>query len=110
MATRLFSFFFLILSLNIHSQATKELIDSLNTINDHQKKVELCRKIAVKLQKLDWDRAIKYIELAESEARKTENSELTLAYVYVTAGKIYASKEVFDVSGKNGQIDHAFSA
>jgi len=100
MATRLFSYFFLILSLSIHSQSTKELIDGLNTINDHQKKVELCRKIALRLQKLDWDRAIKYIELAESEAKKTENTELMLAYVYVTAGKMYASKEVFDVSLK----------
>lgn len=99
--TRLFSLFFLLISVGIHSQSsTKELIDSLNTISDHQKKVELCRDIALRLQKSDWDRAIKYIELAEAEARKTENSELTLAHVYVTAGKMYASKEVFDVALK----------
>lgn len=99
--TRLFSFFFLILAITIHSQpSTKELIDSLNSINDHQKKVELCSKIALILQKCDWDRAIKYIELAEAEAVKTENSELTLAHVYVAAGKMYASKEVFDVALK----------
>ncbi|MFH6999721.1 hypothetical protein ACHRVZ_17500 [Flavobacterium sp. FlaQc-57] len=101
MMTRLFSLFFLILAITIHSQpSTKELIDSLNSINDHQKKVELCSKIALRLQKSDWDRAIKYIELAEAEAVKTENSELTLAHVYVAAGKMYASKEVFDVALK----------
>jgi DNA-binding CsgD family transcriptional regulator len=101
MMTRLFSFFFLILSCSIHSQSsTKELIDSLNTINDHQKKVELCREIALRLQKTDWDRAIKYIELAEAEAKKTKDSELTLAQVYITTGKMYNSKDVVDIALK----------
>ena len=78
--------------------STKELIDSLSSSSNHQKKVELCRKIALNLQKSDWDRAIKYIELAEAEAKKTNDPELTLAYVYVTAGKMYASKEVLDIA------------
>ncbi|WP_428229979.1 hypothetical protein [Flavobacterium sp.] len=98
MMTRLFSLFFLFLSYNIHSQSTKEMIDRLNTIDDHQKKVELCRKIALSLQKSDWDRAIKYIELAEAEAKKTEESDVTLANVYITAGKMYASKDVLDIA------------
>lgn len=101
MITRLFSLFILFISIGIHAQtSTKELIDGLNSINDHQKKVELCLRIALSLQKSDWSRAIKYIELAEVEATKTKNSELTLAHVYVTAGKMYASKEVFDVTLK----------
>ena len=95
---RLFSIFFLILSFSIHSQSTKEMIDSLNTISDHQKKVELCQKIAVSLQKSDWDRALKYIELAETEAKKAKESEVTLANVYITAGKMYASKDVLDIA------------
>lgn len=96
--TRLFSILFLILSFTIHSQSTKEMIDSLNSINDHQKKVELCRKIALNLQKSDWDRALKYIELAETEAKKANESEVTLAQVYITAGKMYASKDVLDIA------------
>lgn len=101
MMTRLFSLFLLFISIIIQAQtSTKELIDSLNSINDHQKKVELCLKIAVSLQQTDWSRAIKYIELAGTEAAKTENSELTLAHVYVITAKMYASKEVFDVALK----------
>ena len=101
MMTRLFSLFFLFISTIIHAQSsTKELIDGLNSINDHQKKVELSLRIALSLQKTDWSRAIKYIELAEVEAAKTQNSDLTLAHVYVAAGKMYASKEVFDVTLK----------
>jgi tetratricopeptide (TPR) repeat protein len=99
MMARIFLTFFLFLSLSIHSQSsTQELIDNLNSINDSQKKVELCRKIALSLQNSDWDRAIKYIELAEAEAKKTKNSELTLASVYITAGKMYSSKEVLDIA------------
>lgn len=97
--TRFFTLFFLVLSLSVHSQSsTKELIDSVNTINNHEKKVELCRKIALRLQKTDWDRAIKYIELAETEAKNSRVSDLTLANVYVTAGKMYSSKEVLDIA------------
>lgn len=99
MLVRLLSLLFFIQSISIHSQSsTKELIDSLNSINNHQEKSELSRKIALRLQKSDWDRAIKYIELAESEAKKIEESELTLANVYSTAGKMYASKDVLDIA------------
>ncbi|KIC02682.1 hypothetical protein OA88_07055 [Flavobacterium sp. JRM] len=99
MIARLFSLFFLFLSFNIHSQAsTQELIDSLNSINNHQKKADLCRKIALSLKETDWDRAIKYIELAETEAKKSQTSDLTLAEVYITAAKMYSSKEVLDIA------------
>jgi len=99
MSTRLFSILFFIFSFSIHSQSsTKEMIDSVNTISDHLKKAELCTKIALRLQKTDWDRAIKYIELAESEARKTKEPEITLAGVYITSGKIYSAREVLDVA------------
>ncbi|WP_291145946.1 hypothetical protein [Flavobacterium sp. UBA7680] len=71
MRLRIFLLFFSIISLDIHSQSsTKEMIDSLNTISNHEKKASLCSKIALKLQNSDWDRAIKYIELAETEAKK----------------------------------------
>ncbi|MBS7232216.1 hypothetical protein KHA90_14410 [Flavobacterium psychroterrae] len=99
--TRLFSFFFLFLSFNIYSQSSaQDMIDSLNSINNPQKKVELCRKIALKLKNSDWDRAIKYIELAEAEAKKTKDPELNLAQVYITAGKMYNSKDVLDIALK----------
>lgn len=96
---RLLVFFLVFFTLNSYSQSsTKELIDSLNTIDDHEKKVELCLKIAVKLQDSDWNRAVKYVELAEAEAKKTANSDLLLAQVYKTAGSIYSSKDVLDVT------------
>lgn len=99
MIARLFLVSFLILSFSVHSQtSTKELIDSLNSINDHEKKANLCREIALRLQNSDWDRAIKYIELAEVEAKNSDTSEFTLASVYVTAGKMYSSKEVLDIA------------
>lgn len=99
MIYRLFFFLFIFLSFSIYSQSsTKELIDSLNSINDHQKKTVLCSQIAVRLKNADWERAIKYIEIAEYEAKKTSQPELTLAQVYITAGKMYSSKEVLDIA------------
>jgi hypothetical protein len=96
---RLFAFLLILFTLNSYSQSsTKELIDSLNTIDDHEKKVDLCLKIAIKLQDSDWNRALKYIELAEAEAKKTANSDEILARVYTTAGNIYDSKDVLDIT------------
>ena len=96
---RLLSFLLIFFTLISYSQSsTKELIDRLNTIDDHEKKVDLCLKIAIKLQDSDWNRAVKYVELAEAEAKKTANSELLLAQVYKTAGSIYSSKDVLDVT------------
>lgn len=92
-------FLLLLSSFSIYSQSTtKELIDSLNTIDKHEKKVELCQKIALKLQNSDWERAVKYIELAENEAKKTAKPDEALAEVYITSGKIYGSKDVLDIS------------
>ena len=96
---RIFSIFLIFFSLSSYSQSSaKELIDSLNTIDEHEKKVDLCLKIAVKLQDSDWNRAIKYVELAGAEAKKTANSDLLLAQVYKSAGSIYSSKDVLDVT------------
>lgn len=96
---RLLCIFFIFITFNIYPQSsTKEWIDSLNTIDNHEKKVELCRKIALKLKTSDWERAIKYIELAETEAKKTAKPDETLAGVYVTTGDLYDSKDVLDVA------------
>ncbi|KAF2336967.1 tetratricopeptide repeat protein [Flavobacterium daemonense] len=97
--TRLLSFFFVFSSFLLHSQtSTKEMIDRLNTIDNHEQKVELCLKIAEKLQHSDWERAIKYVESAETEAKKTENPDLALAKVYVATADLYNSKDVIDVT------------
>lgn len=96
---RVLPIFLLFTSFFLHSQSsTKELIDSLNAIDDHEKKVNLCRIIATQLQSTDWNRAIKYIELAESEAKKTAKPAETLAGIYTTAGDLYYSKDVLDVA------------
>ena len=119
MMTKSLSLLLLVLSFSIHSQqSAKELIDSLNSIKGSQKKAELCRKIAFIIQNSDWDRAIKYIELAETEAKNSQIPESTLANVYITAGKMYSSKEVLDIAlqyylkaydiyKKNGNLDEA---
>ena len=96
---RLLSLFLTFFTLISYSQSsTKELIDILNTIDDHEKKVDLCLKIAVRLQDTDWNRAVKYVELAEAEAKKTANTDEVLARVYTTAGNIYDSKDVLDIT------------
>lgn len=99
MMARLVSFFFIFFTLLSYPQSsTKELIDSLNSIDDHEKKVDLSLKIAIKLQDSDWNRAVKYVELAEAEAKKTANAEEILARVYTAAGNLYDSKDVLDIT------------
>ena len=96
---RFLSIFFIFFSLTTYSQSTsKELFDSLNSTDDHEKKVDLCLKIALKLKDSDWNRALKYVELAEIEAKKTASSDEFLARVYKTAGNIYDSKDVLDIT------------
>ncbi|KAF2082295.1 tetratricopeptide repeat protein [Flavobacterium sharifuzzamanii] len=96
---RLLCIFFILTTFYIYPQSsTKEWIDSLNTIDNHEKKVDLALKIASKLQDSDWERAVKYIELAEAEAKKTEKTGLSLAKVYVAAAQIYDAKDVIDIT------------
>lgn len=99
MMSRLLSFFLIFFTLISYSQSsTKELIDSFNTLDNHEKKVDLCLKIALKLQDSDWNRAVRYVELAEAEAKKTANPDEILAKVYAAAGDIYDSKDVLDIT------------
>ncbi|QLC64995.1 hypothetical protein LPB248_01515 [Flavobacterium sp. LPB0248] len=96
---RLLCIFFIFTTFYIYPQSsTKEWIDSLNITDSHEKKVDLALKIASKLKDTDWDRAIKYIELAETEAKKVDKADLALAKVYLSAGGIYSSKDVFDIT------------
>ena len=97
MLLRLFSLLFFTFSVTIYSQS-KELIDSLNSITDSERKVQLFLKIALEIKNSDWERAIKYIDLAEAEAKKTNDSNLNLAQVYCTVAKLYNSKEAFDIA------------
>lgn len=86
-------------SLSIQSQvSTTQLIDRVNSMESSEKKVELCQKIALRLQNSDWERTLKYIELAESEAKKTAQPKETAAGVYITAGEIYDTKDALDIS------------
>ncbi|MBZ4037556.1 tetratricopeptide repeat protein [Flavobacterium sp. 17A] len=98
MIPRLLFLLLFLSSFSIYSQSTKELIDSLNTIDNYETKVRLCQEIALKLQNSDWERAVKYIERAEVEAKKTAKPDETLAAVYITSGKIYNAKDALDIS------------
>ncbi|KAF2337517.1 tetratricopeptide repeat protein [Flavobacterium nitrogenifigens] len=96
---RILCIFFIFTTFYIYPHSsTKEWIDSLNTIDNHEKKVDLALKIASKLQDSDWERAVKYIELAEAEAKKTEKTDLALAKVYAEAAQIYDAKDVIDIT------------
>ena len=99
MLVRLRNLFLVLFCLSVQAQSlTKELIDSLNTIENSEKKADLCCKIALSLQHSDWERAIKYIDLAEDQAKKTAQPEQALAVVYTAAGDIYDSKDALDIA------------
>ncbi len=86
-------------SLYSFAQSTPEvLIDSLNLTNDRHLKIELSKKIALALKDTDWDRAVKYLELAEKEALKTSSTQQDLASLYSTVASIYSSKDAFDIA------------
>jgi len=74
------------------------LIDSLNLNDNPVQKLELSQRIAMELKDSDWERAITYLEFAESEAQKTEHPETYLAPIYFTTGRLYYSKDVLDVT------------
>ncbi|MCX7551658.1 tetratricopeptide repeat protein [Xanthomarina sp. F2636L] len=74
------------------------LIDSLNLVESPQEKLKLTQEIALLLKDEDWDRAITYLELSESEAKKTDNPDIHLAPIYVTAANMYSFKDVLDVT------------
>lgn len=89
---------FFISSMCYSQTPVNSLIDSLNITDNSEKKVKLSERIAIKLKDIDWDRALMYLELAESEAKKIENSEILLASIYETTADMYYSKDVFDVT------------
>lgn len=74
------------------------IIDSLSLATNPKEKVVLSQQIALKLKNTDWERAITYLELAESEAKKTKKPSKYLASIYVTAANMYNSKDVLDVT------------
>jgi tetratricopeptide (TPR) repeat protein len=73
------------------------LIDSLTLVKSHDEKARLGQEIAKLLCDSDWQRAVKYLEYAEEEA-KVSNSEETLAEFFNTAAGIYSDKDVMDVA------------
>ncbi|PWI29502.1 hypothetical protein DI383_11880 [Flavobacteriaceae bacterium LYZ1037] len=90
--------FFLISIFSYAQDPVNNLIDSLNLVNSSENKIKLAQKIALSLKENDWDRAITYLELSESEAKKTDKPESYLAGIYVNAGNMYSSKDVLDVT------------
>lgn len=88
----------LLASLSYSQTPYNELIDSLNLTNDLEKRIELSQQIALQIKDTDWNRAITYIELAESEAKKTKNPNIYLAAIYTSIAKMYFSKDVVDVA------------
>ncbi len=75
-----------------------KLIDSLNLTENLERRIELSQQIALQFMGTDWERAITYLELAENEAKKSNDPEAFLAPIYITAAKMYSSKDVLDVT------------
>lgn len=98
MLRKLSFLFFLMCGFSYSQTSVDQLIDSLNLVDKPEKKISLSQRIASALKDSDWDRALTYLELAESEAKKTKNPDTYLAPIYVTAGRIYNSKDVVDVT------------
>lgn len=76
----------------------KQMVDSLNTASNQSERIDLSRRIAIKLKNRDWERALTYIQYAVSEIEKTQKNNRLRAEVYVTAGKIYDAKDALDVT------------
>lgn len=89
---------FLFGSLCYSQVSVDKLIDSLNLSSTTEKKIDLCQKIALELKYSDWQRANTYLELAESEANKTDEPEKYLGPIYDDIASLYYSKDVFDVT------------
>lgn len=98
MSRFLICIFFLFGSLCYSQVSVDKLIDSLNLSSTTKKKIDLCQKIALELKYSDWQRANTYLELAESEANKTDNPEKYLGPIYDDIASLYYSKDVFDVT------------
>ncbi|MFB9053112.1 LuxR C-terminal-related transcriptional regulator [Formosa undariae] len=82
-----------------YAQTSSEvLIDSLSLTQDKLKKIELCKTVAVELADSDWEKAVEYLDFAESEALETKQSDFNLASVYVAKAELFASKDLLDLS------------
>ncbi|MCX7546796.1 tetratricopeptide repeat protein [Xanthomarina sp. F1114] len=74
------------------------LIDSLNLTNSVEEKISLSQQIAMELKDEDWERALTYLELAKTEAKKTKNPDIYLAPIYENIATLYYDKDVLDVT------------
>ncbi|WP_223033755.1 tetratricopeptide repeat protein [Hanstruepera marina] len=98
---RYLSLILIVVSSFCYGQESVEiLIDSLNFVINPEGKVSLSKRIASELSNEDWDKAISYLELAETEAENTENPTLELASIYVAFGDIFYSKDVLDITSE----------
>lgn len=90
--------FLCVVSFSYGQEHVNTLIDSLNFVSNSEKKIGLCKRIAVELTNKDWDRAISYLDLAKSEVENTSNPEQELASIYIAMGDVFSSKDVLDVT------------
>ena len=94
-----FNFILIFFSSLCFSQNSADvLIDSLNLVDNPEKKISLSKRIAQELTSVDWNRAITYLELAENEAKNAGNPKSELASIYIAFGDVYNSKDVLDIT------------
>ncbi|MCB0464927.1 MAG: hypothetical protein KDC78_04515, partial [Aequorivita sp.] len=73
------------------------LVDSLAQTSSENEKSRISIEIASKLATADWDRALRYMDIAKESALKS-HSEKTIADFYSALGNIYFSKDALDIA------------
>jgi len=96
MYLRIFLFLFLA-QMAVAQEGISELIDSLAQTSSDSEKSRLGMEIASRLSNEDWDRALRYMDVAKESALKS-NSEKTLADFYNALGDIYFEKDALDIA------------
>lgn len=99
MVFRIVVFLFLVQTVTAQ-QGVTALMDSLAQVSSYSEKARISMEIASKLALEDWNRSLRYMDVAK-ESALTSNSEKTLAEFYNNLGNIYFAKDALDIALQN---------
>ncbi len=81
----------------IGQEGISVFVDSLAQTSSESEKARLSMEIASRLANDDWDRALRYMDIAKESAQKSE-SDKTVANFYRNLGDIYLDKDALDIA------------
>lgn len=81
-------------------QQVTALLDSLSMASSERERARISGSIAFELKNEDWDRARRYLEIAEEHAIAAASDSVTARY-YVNTGNIYFAKDALDIALEN---------